>query len=147
LEDYPGNENVILKNLTHSKILLETTIMKASTPLYEGFSTSMLTAMLLLLNLRTMHVVNNASMDELFSLLQKRLLPKDNKMPTSTYEAIKLIKAIGLSYDSIHACTNGCLFSKHLIALANVSQMWDHYVCGWVKNYSKEGLSTLPFNT
>jgi hypothetical protein len=80
LEHHLGNENVILENLTHFKILLETMIVNASTPLYEGSSTSMLLAMLLLLNLRTMHVVNNAFMDELFFLLWKELLPKYNKM-------------------------------------------------------------------
>jgi len=48
-------------------------------------------------------------MDELFSLLRKKLLPKGNKMPTTTYEALKLIKELGLSYDSIHTCTNGCV--------------------------------------
>jgi hypothetical protein len=125
LEDHLGNENVILKNLTRSKILLEIMIVKASTPLYKGSSTSMLLAMLLLLNLRIVHVVNNAFMDEPFSLLWKELLPKDNKMPTSTYKALKLNKAIGLSYDSIHACTNGCPLSRHIIAFASVSQMWD----------------------
>jgi hypothetical protein len=31
-------------------------------------------------------------------------------MPTITYEALKLIKKLGLSYDSIHTCTNGCVF-------------------------------------
>jgi hypothetical protein len=69
LEDHLGNDNVILENLTRSKILLETMIVNASTPLYEGSSTSMLLAMLLLLNLKTMHVISNAFMDELFSLL------------------------------------------------------------------------------
>jgi hypothetical protein len=68
LEDYLGNENVILKNLTCFEILLETMIMKASTPLYEGSSTNMLLAMLLLLNLRTMHAISNALM-EFFSSL------------------------------------------------------------------------------
>jgi hypothetical protein len=94
LEDYHGNENVILENLTRFEILLETMIMKASTPLYKGSSTSMLLAMLLLLNLRIMHAISNAFMDELFSLLWKELLPKDNKMLTSTYEAFKLIRQL-----------------------------------------------------
>jgi hypothetical protein len=58
---------------------------------------------ILLLNLWIVHAVSNAFMDELFSLLWKELLPKDNKMLVSTYEALKFNKAIGLSYDSIHA--------------------------------------------
>jgi hypothetical protein len=68
--------------------------------------------------LRVVHAVNYAFMDEPFSLLWKELLPKDSKMPISTYEALKLNKAIGLSYDSIHACTNGCvLFQGTLLHL------------------------------
>ncbi len=94
LEDYLGNDNVILETLTRFEILFETMIMKASTPLYKGSSTSMLLTMLLLLNLRTTHVINNALMDELFSLLRKELLPKENKMPTSTYEAFKLVRQL-----------------------------------------------------
>jgi hypothetical protein len=31
-------------------------------------------------------------------------------MLTTSYEAFKLIKSLGLSYESIHACANGCVF-------------------------------------
>jgi hypothetical protein len=51
-------------------------------------------------------------MDELFSLLQKKLLPKENKMLTTSYEAFKFIRSLGLSYDSIHACVNGCVLFR-----------------------------------
>jgi hypothetical protein len=87
-------------------------LTKASTLLYEGSSISMLSTTLLLLNLTIVHGVSNNFMDELFSLLWKELLPKGNKMPATTYEfeAFKVIKVLGLSYDSIHACTNGCVF-------------------------------------
>ncbi len=91
------------------EVAMEAMITKASTPIYEGSSTSMLAAMLLLLNLRTIHGVSSVFMDELFSLLRKELLSKGNKMPINTYEAFKLIKTLGLSYDSIHACPNGCV--------------------------------------
>jgi hypothetical protein len=50
---------------------MEEMILKMSTPFYEGASTSMLSTMLLLLNLKAMHGVTNAFMDELFSLLRK----------------------------------------------------------------------------
>jgi hypothetical protein len=80
------------------EVVMEAMIIKTSTPLYEGSSTSMLAAMLLLLNLRTVHGVNNVFMDEFFSLLRKELLPKGNKMLVNTYEAFKLIKTFGLSY-------------------------------------------------
>ncbi len=55
----------------------------------------MLSTMLLLLNLKIVHGLTNVFMDELLSLLQKKLLPKRNKMPTATYKALKLIKELG----------------------------------------------------
>jgi hypothetical protein len=58
---------------------MEGLISKASTPLFQGSSTyDMLLAMLLLLNVRIVHSVSIAFMDELLSLLQKESLPKDN---------------------------------------------------------------------
>jgi len=74
-------------------------ITKTSTPLFEGFSTSMLSTILLVLNLKIVHRLNNVFMDELLSLL---LLLKGNKMLTIIYEALKSIKELGLSYNSIH---------------------------------------------
>ncbi len=65
-------------------------ITKASTPLFEGSSMNMLSTMLL--NLKIVHGVNNVFMDELFSLLKMELLPKGNNMPSTIYEALKLIK-------------------------------------------------------
>jgi hypothetical protein len=69
-----------------------------------------LLTILLLLNLKIMHSMSNAFMDKLFSLLWKELLPEENKMLATSYEAFKSIKTFGLSYDSIHACANGCVF-------------------------------------
>lgn len=46
-----------------------------------------------------MHGVNNVFMDKLFSLLHLELLPKGNKMLATTYEAMKLFKALGLNYE------------------------------------------------
>ncbi len=101
---------IIPENPRHLEVLMEGLISKASTPSIQGSSTSMLSAILLFLNMKTMHSINNVFMDELFSLLRKKLLPKENKMLVTSYEAFKLIKSLGLSYDSIHACANGCVF-------------------------------------
>jgi hypothetical protein len=87
------------------EILMDAMWAKALTSLYEGFTTSMLSTILLLLNLRIVHGVSNIFMNELFSFLHFDLLPKVNKMSAITYEALKLVKTLGLNYDSIHACT------------------------------------------
>jgi hypothetical protein len=83
----------------------------------------MLSATLLLLNLSIVHGVAHTFMDELFSLLKNELLPKNNKMPTTRYEARKLIRSLRLTYESTHACTNGCVLFrqslKHTIICPN----------------------------
>lgn len=73
----------------HQEVLMEEIFLKASTPCYESALAIMLSTMLLLLNLKVVRGVSNAFMDKLFSLLQKKLLPNGNKMPTTTYEASK----------------------------------------------------------
>jgi hypothetical protein len=37
-------------------------------------------------------------------------------MLATSYEALKLIKSFGLSYDSIHACANGCVFFRNTLS-------------------------------
>jgi hypothetical protein len=50
---------------------MEELISKASTPLFEGSFTSILSTILLLLNLKIVHYTSNIFMDEFFFLLHK----------------------------------------------------------------------------
>ncbi len=52
-------------------VLMEELISKASTPLFEGSFTSILSTILLLLNLKIVHYTSNIFMDEFFFLLHK----------------------------------------------------------------------------
>jgi hypothetical protein len=51
--------------------LMEIMLEKNSIPLFEGSSTSMFLALLLLFNVRITHGVNNSLMDELFALTER----------------------------------------------------------------------------
>jgi hypothetical protein len=102
MENPPYDDNFQDDQQQH-EILMDAMLAKASTPLYESFTTNILSTILFLLNLRIVHGVNNVFMNELFSLLHLEL-PKVNKMSATTYEALKLVKTLGLNYDSIHAC-------------------------------------------
>jgi hypothetical protein len=42
-------------------------------------------------------------------IMMKKLLPRDNKLPASTYEAKKLVCPLGLDVQKIHACPNDCI--------------------------------------
>ncbi|KAI5351537.1 hypothetical protein L3X38_004428 [Prunus dulcis] len=55
------------------------------------------------------------------------MLPKGNTLPSSMYEAKKILSALGVSYEKIHACPNDCILYKkdyeiQLIVLLVVSQ-------------------------
>jgi hypothetical protein len=42
----------------------------------------------------------------------KKVLPKDNELPTSTYEAKKIVCPLGLEVQKIHACPNDCILYR-----------------------------------
>jgi hypothetical protein len=65
-----------------------------------------------MLNVKVMTNLSNKGLDMILDLLIK-LLPKGNLVPRSTYEAKKILRDLGLSYEHIHACKNDCaLFWK-----------------------------------
>ena len=93
----------------------EDLLREANTPLFKNSPTNRLQAVLMLLNVCTIFGVSNACVDELLKLLKHDLLPRDNTCPQSHYEAKRLVKKLGLSYNTIHACKNGhCLFRNEL---------------------------------
>jgi hypothetical protein len=42
----------------------------------------------------------------------KKMLPKDNKLPTSTYEVKKIVCPLGLEVQKIRACPNDCILYR-----------------------------------
>ncbi len=101
----PKCENLEKVNSTPPKsprptnVLMEGLISKASTPLFEGFSTSILSVIFLLLNLKTMHSMSNTSWMNFFCCYTKSCFQKETRCQKSSYEANKFIKSLGLSND------------------------------------------------
>lgn len=77
--------------------------------LYRGSKCIKLAATMLLMNLCTIHGVNNKFADELFTLLHFHLLPRDNCLLNNYYVAKSLTKSLGLDYKNIHVCGKGCV--------------------------------------
>ena len=48
-----------------------------------------------------------------YSNLLKKMLPKDNELPTTTYEAKQLVCPLGLEVQKIHACPNDCIRGEY----------------------------------
>jgi hypothetical protein len=45
-------------------------------------------------------------------LLSKSVLPSINCLPSSKYMASKMLSQLGLAYELIHACPDGCMLFR-----------------------------------
>nr|XP_023904974.1 uncharacterized protein LOC112016705 [Quercus suber] len=85
----------------------------AKRELYPGCTDySILKFVIEMLNIKVMTNMSNKGLDMMLELLTK-VLPKGNLVPRSTYEAKKILRDLGMSYEHIDACKNDCaLFWK-----------------------------------
>jgi len=68
-----------------------------------------------LVNLKARFGWSDKSFIELLALL-KNMLPNNNILPKSHYEAKKILCPVGLEYEKIHACRNDCILYKNEFA-------------------------------
>ncbi|OMO86777.1 Transposase, Ptta/En/Spm, plant [Corchorus capsularis] len=84
-------------------------IKEAEENLYPTCSTfTKLSFMVHLYHIKCLNGWSNKSFTMLLKLL-KDVLPEGNTLPTSFYEFKKIISALGLGYEMIHACPNDCM--------------------------------------
>jgi hypothetical protein len=55
--------------------------------------------------------------------MMRNTLPKDNELPTSTYEAKKIVCPLGLEVQKIHACPNDCILDVYA-RVCSCRQCW-----------------------
>jgi hypothetical protein len=85
---------------------------EAMEELYHGARSSVLAATILLMTLCTIHGVSNKFADSLFTLFRDHILPSENLLPKNYYAAKALIRKLGLTYNTIHACQGGCVLFR-----------------------------------
>jgi hypothetical protein len=61
-----------------------------------------------LLQWKAKNGVSDKGFGELLKI-QKKMLPKDNELPATTYEAKQVVCPTGLEIKKIHACPNDCI--------------------------------------
>ncbi len=88
---------------------LEDLYTEATTPVYHGSKMSVVSTTIIIMNMCSVFRVSNAFTDELFRFISGDLLPTSNKLPRNHYDARKSIRRLGLHYNNIHACPNGCI--------------------------------------
>ncbi|KAK9074167.1 hypothetical protein SSX86_006764 [Deinandra increscens subsp. villosa] len=98
----------------------EDLLKEAQRELYPGCTKfSSLDFLAKLMHIKVKNKWTNSSFDETLELLQSSH-PEGNTIPSSHYEAKKMLKKIGLGYEAIHVCKNDCaLFWKENNLLHN----------------------------
>ena len=122
--DEDKNDNA-LEDDDLNNIGLTTVIEESNIPLYKGSQIKLLVALLLLFNFFTVFGLSNICADEILNVITK-LLQKGNKLPKSHWEGNKFLRNLGLSYNSIHACRNGCCwFWQELVDALTCLKCWE----------------------
>ena len=84
----------------------------AEKPLYPGSEDfQLLNALLELVSLKARHGWSDISFTETLELL-KRMFPKGNVLPSSYYDAKKILCPLGMKHRRIHACPNDCILYR-----------------------------------
>jgi hypothetical protein len=111
-----------------------------------------LRVMLELLKLKASHGWPDNSFLELLSLLAN-LLPKPNKLHTSTYRVKKLICPLSLGVDKIYACPNHCILYRKehefktkcpLCGVSRYKRSYNHVYVGTMKKKNKKNTAIGP---
>ena len=89
---------------------------ESMTPLFSGSSLSRLDGTLLVMNVCRTHKVTNTCINELLALMSSVILQTPNTMPVSAAMATKMLDRLGLQYNSVHACRNGCILFRNAYA-------------------------------
>ncbi|KAK1400939.1 hypothetical protein POM88_000544 [Heracleum sosnowskyi] len=119
-EDDMGNDRVdemiqdVEDQFIHQPDILENLVRDSKKLLYPGCNSeyTRLSTTLKLCKLKVKNGWTNKSFTELLKLLGD-MLPLNNELPTSTYEAKKILCPMGMDVKKIHACPNDCVLFRN----------------------------------
>ena len=83
----------------------------AETPVYPGSKFTKLSMLVKLFNFKARHGLSDRGFSELLAF-QKATMPDENVLPSSIYEAKKVLSTLGMGYEKIHACPNDCILYR-----------------------------------
>ena len=72
----------------------------------------LLSTMLSLVNVKARYGWSGKSFSSLLQVVH-HILSEENTLPKSYYQAKKILCPMGMEYQKIHACPNGCILYKH----------------------------------
>lgn len=83
-------------------------VKDASIPLYPNCKESKLADVLYLHHLKCLHGWSNTSFTQFLEYF-RFLLPEGNVHPKNHNESKNMVSSLGLGYERIHSCPNGCM--------------------------------------
>ena len=103
----PLNSNDDLPNSDAQKFY--DLLKAAEEPLYEGCEThTPLSAVSQLLNIKSEYNLSVNCFNRILEVV-KEFLPKDAKLPKDFYKTRQMVRSLGLGYEKIDVCINGCM--------------------------------------
>ncbi|XP_071704067.1 uncharacterized protein [Rutidosis leptorrhynchoides] len=119
---------------------LQQSFTDSEKPLYAGCTKfTKLSAVLRLVNLKANNNWSDKSFTSLLELLHD-MLPEDNELPVSYYQAKKVMCPMGLEVQRIYACPNDCILYRN-----EYKDLHECPVCG-VSRYNKKKQTELDSN-
>ena len=106
-----GNEGLVEEDPEETAKAFYEMMSSAQKPLHEKTTKSQLDAIGRLLGLKSQLSLSRDGFNLLLAVVGS-LLPDDHTLPKSTYESVKLLRALKMPYESIHACRNGCVLFR-----------------------------------
>jgi hypothetical protein len=85
----------------------------AQKPLHEHTKVSQLDAIGRVMVFKSQNSMSRDAFDGLLTVIGS-LLPEDHVLPKSMYETQKLLRALKMTYEPIHACPKGCVLIRWL---------------------------------
>ncbi|GJR27662.1 hypothetical protein Tco_1103894 [Tanacetum coccineum] len=143
------NINDMLHDAEHNAELdmekLQQLFVESEKPLYAGCTNfTKLSAVLQLLTVKAEYGLSDVGFNKLLELFNK-MLPKNNELPTSTYQAKKLMCPLGLEVQRIDACPKDCILYRkgykdlHKCPVCKVSRYKDTTLTEFDEDVTKNG--------
>ena len=119
---FVGNEEMTIEEEPNVQAKRFYDLLKAAEePLYDGCGNhSQLSVLTRMLSIKSDYNIPRACFDEIVKLMGEIVPSPSNKVPSSFYSAKKLASGLGLPYEKIHCCINGCKLYR------GEYRDWDH---------------------
>ncbi|XP_060968549.1 uncharacterized protein LOC115708932 [Cannabis sativa] len=92
-------------------------IEESEKSIYTGSKVSKMSFLVKMYNIEARNGLSDNGFSQLLSYLSD-IFPEGNNIPSSTYEAKKILRSLGMEYEKIHACPNDCILFRNEFVLA-----------------------------